>query len=482
MFRLGLLLLLFFGPSVLFSQPSPRRLAGARVEGVAPSYAGRALRAEVLDDYITGHLETVGTDTVGPSGTFVIDLSITEPRLVRFELGVYLCYFFIEPGEHFSIGLPTLREKSEAERLNPYFEPVELQLKQLGGDSTSLNARIAAYDHVFSNAVGSVLPRLREKNAKELVDSAWKTILVDTSAIDNPFLRDYIRYRQGFYIYLTHMNDHGVKYISDNYFRGHPVLYNNPAYMDLFTLVYDRYFLFHGRTSQGHQIGRAISQQQSLTALRGVLRQNQNLGAGGPLEEMVILKGLHDEFFSDNFSRRALSVILDSLYHQTEYMQHKSIAMYIRERITRLLPGFVPRPFALQDVYGKTHTMLDYRGKLILLMFCSTASYSSIQDFALVERILQMYGEHMVVLAICVDKRKETIEQFVKNSNYPWPFLYYGTDPDLIRDYDVRAYPTYFLLDEDGKLLHSPAPSPRENLDFILHYIFRDKGWTPKRV
>lgn len=481
-----LLLCLFFmlGMEVLCAQmkganSSVKPYLTTIIEGSAPDYAGCPLVARVKDDYITDHYEVVGADTVAPSGDFRLVLSIDGPRLVSFQLGVYLCYLFIEPGENFRVGLPPRQDLSEAERLNPYFEPIELQLKHLYPDSTSLNARIAAFDLSLSSAIGSVLPRLRERDSKARVDSAWLSIKVDTVAT-SAFFKEYTRYRLSFFTYLTHREGKGTQFISDADFRNAPVLYTNPAYMDLFSLVYERYFVFHGRTLRGKQIFQAITDHQSLSELKEVLRQNENLGNNGPLEEMVILKALHDEFFSDNFSRQSLSVILDSLYHTTIIPEHKAIAMLIRERITKLLPGFIPRNFTLQDTYGRNHSLSEYRGKLVLLDFCSTASYTSIQDFALIERLIKMYGEHLQVVSICVDRQLETVKQFVKGANYSWPFLYYGMDPELITEYDVRAYPTYFLLDVDGKLIFSPAPSPREDLDFRLHYLFKDRGWTPR--
>ena len=55
-------------------------------------------------------------------------------------------------------------------------------------------------------------------------------------------------------------------------------------------------------------------------------------------------------------------------------------------------------------------------------------------------------------------------------------FLHFGTYPDIIKEYDIRGYPTYFLIDKDGKLLLSPAPSPFENMELKLFDIMRAKG------
>jgi len=44
-------------------------------------------------------------------------------------------------------------------------------------------------------------------------------------------------------------------------------LYRNPAYMELFNMVYDKYFLFFARTMEGNVIFDDISRYKSLTSL-----------------------------------------------------------------------------------------------------------------------------------------------------------------------------------------------------------------------
>ena len=68
------------------------------------------------------------------------------------------------------------------------------------------------------------------------------------------------------------------------------------------------------------------------------------------------------------------------------------------------------------------------------------------------------------------------MQVLLKNTGYDWTFLYYGNKPELVKDYDVRAYPTYFLIGPDKKLIWSPAPSPREDVEVRLFNLLRSKG------
>ena len=48
----------------------------------------------------------------------------------------------------------------------------------------------------------------------------------------------------------------------------------------------------------------------------------------------------------------------------------------------------------------------------------------------------------------------------------------------MVADYDVRSYPTYYLVDPEGKLLLSPAPGPQEGLGRVLFEQWRARGWS----
>jgi hypothetical protein len=65
---------------------------------------------------------------------------------------------------------------------------------------------------------------------------------------------------------------------------------------------------------------------------------------------------------------------------------------------------------------------------------------------------------------------------YVKNTGLNWTFLHFGNQPSILEEYDIRAYPTYYLIGPDGKLLLSPAQSPGENFEQYLFEIMRSRG------
>jgi thiol-disulfide isomerase/thioredoxin len=152
------------------------------------------------------------------------------------------------------------------------------------------------------------------------------------------------------------------------------------------------------------------------------------------------------------------------------------IAENIRSKVTRLLPGFVPAPFELYSSKGKLMSLNDFEGKYVYLNFCSTSSYTCLQEFTLLEKLYEKHGKILEIVTISIDRDVEEMKSFLKQTKYQWTFLHYGNKPDIIRDFDVRAYPTYFLIGPDRRLIMSPAASPRENFEIQLFKLLRSRG------
>ena len=469
-----LLLLISF---VLLPLCSVARTKKVVVVGKEKEYAGQSIEFYTRTDYVTQQREVLSKTVIATDGSFRAEFPLFETQLVMIDLGVYTCYMYMEEGKHYRIAFPPRHDKTESERLNPYFDPTILQLRDLDGDGNATNDRIAHFDAYLDSVTNTTLPRIAERDSLASGKRLIGQLKSYTIPAQYEFANQYKTYRIGLMTYMTETMR--IQALSKTYFQNKPVLHRNPAYMELFNIVYDKYLVYHGRTEDGQQIYNAISKERNYTKLKEVLAQNDHL-TNDTLCELVILKGLYDEFFSSNFSRNALFSIVDSIYSTTDIPEHTNIAQQIRERISKFLPGFIPYSFTLKDAKGQSLSLKDFRGYMVLLCFCTTTSYSCIQDFDLLNRFQERYGEHLRIISICADQDSASMHRFVEATHYPWTFLYYGDAPNLIRDYDVRTYPTYFLLDPEGRIILSPAPGPQENLERILFEQFRQRRWQPR--
>jgi len=448
------------------------------IHGDAPDYAGATLTFMSFVDQVTYTRDTLASTVVAKDGTFEVMFANEQTRYVFLLLGVYEGYFFVEPGRSYRIDLPERQDKSQADLLNPYFEPTPYHLGIEDVKKKDLNYAIAWFDSAYEKATTTYAYAFYQSKGDSVINALTEELEEQFIHYEQPYFREYVRYK----LALLRHNAFQEKStsISNNYFLHQPIHYQNIAYMELFHQVYDNYFEYFGRTANGSAIYPAINRYGSYTAVDTILAQNRVL-ENDTLKELVMLKCLYDEFYDDSFSRRGMLAILDTLEQKTPMPEHKIIAQRVRERVTRLLPGYEPPDFALYNRDSSLVTLNDFQGRYVYLGFCTSMSYACIQEFEMLRSLQEQFNQYFEIVMICADKNLATMRDFVNKKGYDWTFLHYGNQSDVLQKYDVRAFPTYYFIDDEGKLLMSPAPSPAENLEIKVFEILRDRGALQKR-
>jgi hypothetical protein len=443
------------------------------ITGISKSHAGEEITFYRYSDLITMSEEEMGKFKVDDNGIFNCQIKINETTYLFSHIGIYRIYFFAEPGKNYKLELPIKEEKTEPQRLNPYFRETDLFVGITNIPNSDINYLINSFDLAFNENFDLIINDTYKGKTNIKIDSLINSIESHYTQFKSSYFNTYRYYRYGLLKQLTYIQK--AKSTSEHYFLNKHVEYNNTAFMELFNLVYDKYFLFFSRTEIGNEVFKDISEQKSLSRLKKTLATD-NVLSNDTLKELVILKGLYDGFFDDKFSRSALLTILDSLYFTSKIPEHLLIAENIRTKVTHLLTGFVPTPFELYNAKGKLVKLDDFKGKYIYLNFCTTTSYTCLQEFTLLQKLYENHKKLLEIITICVDNDKQDMSNLLQNAGYDWTFLHYGNKPEIIKDFDIRAYPTYFLIGPDRKLLLSPAPSPRENFEIQFFKILRSRG------
>jgi peroxiredoxin len=456
---------------------------GITITGNNPDYKGQSIDLFVYNNQITSNEEKIATAKVASNGDFEWKFTSTKVEFVFAHIGVYQTFLYAEPGTNYEVKLPPYTPKKQDEKLNPFFEETQIHLLILSVKNQSnsiipnpekeLNYLIRSFDDKFNPMLTKYAIRTYTYQELHNLDSSI-TVLKDTFAsMPHPYFQDYYFYRIGLLKFTTARLKSRI--VSDDWFSNKPVLYNNPAYMELFNEVYDKYFEYFGRTRAGKKIYTDINTHSSLSQLKQSLGQD-NVLKNDTLKEMVILKGIHDGFYEMEFSRGSLLKILDSLTSTTTIEIHRKIGQDIRAKVTKLLIGNSPPDFHLYNKDGVLKSLANYKGSYIYLNFCTTLNYACLKDLEQLKRIQDKYGKYVTIVSVSLDETMKTTMDYVKRKGYKWVFLHYGNQPEIIRQYDLRTFPTYFLIDRNGKLVWSPAPSPSENFDIKLFEELRAKG------
>lgn len=470
---------IFFILSCLFWGYGQADGTTVKITGKSPDYAGDSLAFYSYSNMITFSEKEIVSCIVGDSGVFECTLNIGESRLIFSHLGVYNCYMYAEPGMVYEVRLPQKRQKSVAEEANQFFEEtsVHLSLKVTGttGDfaipekDEELNFLIHAfndyfYPYYYKFAVNAYTDRINQKELKDAVENL-QTPFKD---IRSAFFSDYMKYRIGL---LNHYgNQVSGQRIIEDFFLDQPVRYQNPAYMELFNEIFNDFFDQFNEKYPKRKLPLILNRDKDYSGLNEILVRDASL-RNDSLRELILLKEFYEGFFDQKNIRSSMLQLLDSLQVNSNIDLHRNMARDIMLEITRLLPGFAPPDFALYDHDSTLVHLSDFQGEYVYLSFCNSFSYYCIKEYEYLKVLQQRLQGQVKIVTILVDDSFQSMQELVKNNIYPWTFLHFSNQPHVIDDYDIQTYPSYFLIDPEGKLILSPAPSPAENFEATFRQL-----------
>ncbi len=114
------------------------------------------------------------------------------------------------------------------------------------------------------------------------------------------------------------------------------------------------------------------------------------------------------------------------------------------------LPGKTAPAFTLTDVDGKTVSLADYKGKVVMVDFWATwCGPCKLELPHLVDLQKQYADKDFVILGLSMDDDKpEMVKQFAEENGLPYTIVM--GDEGTQGRYGVTGYPTAFLIDKGG--------------------------------
>lgn len=110
--------------------------------------------------------------------------------------------------------------------------------------------------------------------------------------------------------------------------------------------------------------------------------------------------------------------------------------------------------FTLPSLDGQDRALSDYRGQLVIVNFWGTYCPPCVEEMPLIQRYYDEYRDQgLVVLAVNENDPIVSIKAFIRQHKLSFPIL---LDKDTVRkQYGVTAYPSTFVLDQNGRVLSS---------------------------
>ncbi len=459
-----ILLFIFCVPIFLYGKADTLPVV---IKGTDAAYSGQIIKVFKYSDYITKKQQLLAVDTADQKGNFKLSFQPGETLLVFIPLGIYETNLFVEPGKTYDVILPPFQPRTKADFLNPFFQPVQMYLGIKNSGKHELNYNIADFDEQYHNYIDSnyytIFKKPRQSNIDSVILNIENIYRIDTCK----FFKQYREYKYAWLKFGSYMRD--SRYVVREYFNKKPFLYQNPAYMDLFDQLFTNYLTYYMNTSEGERLYSDIALAKSPTYAKQTFSNNMVL-LNDTLQELVLLKGLYDEFYNGDFPVPSLLITLDSVSYMTKVPMHKVIAENIRKKVLQARQGFPAPQFELRDAQGLLRSSKEFLVNYVYLNFISIDSYACQEDLELLKTLNEKHKSDFRIVSICIDDDFDKAVKYFKDKGYDWVLLSYRNQKSIINDYKIRVYPTYFLINPEGNLSMSPAVSPGENFEW---YFFK---------
>lgn len=137
--------------------------------------------------------------------------------------------------------------------------------------------------------------------------------------------------------------------------------------------------------------------------------------------------------------------------------------------------------FTLTDQYGNTHTLSDYKGKVVFLNFWASWCGPCKKEMPDIEELYQKYNlnkDEVVFLGVAnprsedypqnSDEEKDKILEFLDENGYTFPTVFDETG-EILMNYYITAFPTTFMINKEGNVMgYIPGMMTKDIMESVI--------------
>lgn len=446
---LPLFILLF--SSGLYSQKTT-------ISGVAHNQPNMMIRLLVYADNFSNLERSIAETRTDLNGEFSIDFEISNTQFSYITLGLDRGELYISPGSSYKINIPydTLRTKGSI------FDRLPLRFS-IDPNDNGIQNDIENYNIVYNDFLYKNATQIYRSRSKTVVKEFIEEVKNDFDKVEPSFVKQYIDYSLVSLIWLSKMENNSS--ILENYLINKPVLYDNIQYCEFFREFFKGYFDVQ-KTFRYEEIVDAINYGQSASALTDLITRDSLLLADRRITELNAMLLLSSYYYDRYVNKKKVREKLEEISMNSSYSDNKQIAENFITKLTQLDSGSKAPNFKLTNVSGKSFSLNDLKGRFVLLTFyrndCRICEFHIDQ----LAKIQEATGVEVVV--ITAGKLADDSPLVTKISKLNWLILQTGSDITVLEDYEIKAFPTYILINPDSTIGYVHLPMPQENMQLYI--------------
>jgi len=435
------------------------------IKGFLPGGENHEIRLLTISDRISLYEEILDRTMIDSSGRFSFSLDLKETKVVYLDMDYYSISLYLEPTTNYEI----VSDSIPFDNLyRPYTAQEQLPCTIISSRKPDLNSLISDFNIVYNNFIEKNFTQIYIRRQRYLVYNFADSMKVMYDTIDNSFFKNYIFYKIG-EVELAGAPTRRPE-LFKKYFEGKPVLYNHPEYMFFFNQFFNHYITSVSKTATVADLEYNVNYLSSYTALLDSLGKDTLL-RNEVIRELVMLKELKDIYYSGNYYQVNIINMLNDVSENDIFPEHRLMAGNIIKMLTKLSKGTKTPDITLPDIYGDTMKLSSFYGKPVYLGFLTTWSYASLGEMKILKNVYEKYNKKIHFVMVSLDEEPQIVRKLVKEKGYGWTFLYNGDSFDVLRNYGVKTFPLFVLINSDGEISQYPAPKPSENIESVFEKL-----------
>jgi thiol-disulfide isomerase/thioredoxin len=105
------------------------------------------------------------------------------------------------------------------------------------------------------------------------------------------------------------------------------------------------------------------------------------------------------------------------------------------------------------DLDGKAVNLSAHKGKVVVLDFWATWCGPCVSLIPHERDLVKKHeGKPFVFISVSADEKKEKLKEFLDNEKMPWTHWWGGTDGGVIKKWNIKGFPTFYVIDAKGVL------------------------------
>ncbi|VAW20160.1 hypothetical protein MNBD_BACTEROID01-305 [hydrothermal vent metagenome] len=443
------------------------------IKGFEPDYAGKILTFNTYVDPITKTEKKVFSIRIDSKGYFSTNINIDKNTFCFSNFDVYRGMLILEPEGELHIQLPAYRAKTFVEEKNPYFKPLEVWIKVDSPDENELNKLASGFELRFNQLTDKYFNQLYFRQSKTILELVEDTLKEEFGRYENPFFKDQMKFK------LLILEYEAGRVNQEKILSGVDIqtsTFSIPSFIDLTDRVYSNKLVFETNSINGRELQKAVSNGNLPFIIKYFHEKYQT---GTLLTDFIVLKLLHDAFFSGKFPTTPILNIVTSQHYTGN--PNKGIRLFagmVKQKLLHLMPGTLAPVICLKNM-GGIQKCSNESAKYKYLVFADLEIKVDREQLKYLTVLDKKYKGQLQLFIVLSNEYTDRVTRFLLENKIPGEIVS-DTTKRYANEYRVKSFPTCFLLGRNHEVILAPAKSPLDGFEhqfgaFLKNEFFKQR-------